>query len=145
MSNQTNNNGPLDLSRTPIHIQDAHAQQAGAIVLTDFTFDGPGFQGYIEQHCNDDHPGRLMMVESTPVDWATWEMHPHGEEIVFVLSGKGEFIQQIDGEEQRIPVSAGVCLVNPAGVWHSADVEEPITAIYVTPCPGTNHKPRESA
>jgi len=26
--------------------------------------------------------------------------------------------------------------------WHTADVETPINALYITPCPGTEHKPR---
>jgi hypothetical protein len=33
-------------------------------------------------------------------------------------------------------------MINPAGVWHTADVEEPMKAIYITPCPGTQHRPR---
>ena len=82
------------------------------------------------------------MVESTPVDWATWECHPLGDEIVVVLKGKGTFIQLIDDVEQRIAVEAGSALINPAGVWHTADVEEPIEAIYITPCPDTQHRPR---
>jgi hypothetical protein len=33
-------------------------------------------------------------------------------------------------------------MINPAGVWHTADVEEPVKAIYITPCPGTQHRAR---
>ena len=42
------------------------------------------------------------MVESTPVDWGTWERHTEGTEIVIILEGSGTFIQEIDGAELRI-------------------------------------------
>ena len=83
------------------------------------------------------------MVETTPVDWSTWECHPLGDEIVIILEGEGEFIQQVDGGEVRIPVTAGDTVVNPAGVWHTADVRQAIRAVYITPCPDTDHKPRD--
>lgn len=138
-----NTNGPIDLSKTPIHLASAPGAGTPSVVLEDFTFDGPSFEAYIDQHCADDAPGRLIMVETTPVDWTTWECHAQGDEIVIVLEGEGDFIQQIDGAEERIPVSAGTALVNPKGVWHTADVRASIRAIYITPCPGTDHKPRE--
>jgi hypothetical protein len=39
-------------------------------------------------------------------------------------------------------VGPGSTLTNPAGVWHTADVEQPLKAIYITPCPGTRHRAR---
>ena len=133
-------NGPIDLSRTPIHLPDAAA--ADAVPLTDFHFDGPSFEGYIDTHCGDVNPGRLMMIESTPVSWPSWERHPEGTEIVHVLEGSGTFYQEIDGAEHAIPFSAGSTIINPPNVWHTADVDQPMKALYITPCPGTEGKPR---
>ena len=63
-------------------------------------------------------------------------------EIVIVLEGRAEFIQEVDGEQRRTAVGPGSTMINPVGVWHTADVEEPMKAIYITPCPGTQHRPR---
>ena len=33
-------------------------------------------------------------------------------------------------------------LINPRGVWHTADVHEPGEGLFVTPGLGTEHRPR---
>lgn len=134
--------GPYDLSKTPIHLGSTSSGDNPAVPLPEFGFDGPAFEDYIAKHCEPDAPGRLIMVESTPTNWPTWECHPEGDEIVIVLEGRAEFIQEIDGEQRRAPVRPGSTMINPAGVWHTADVAEPMKAIYITPCPGTQHRPR---
>ena len=135
--------GAIQLDKTPIHIATPPGQGAGCHVLENFNFDGSSFESYIDEHCSEDAPGRLIMIETTPADWTTWECHSQGDEIVIVLSGEGDFIQQIDGDEQRITVGPGSALVNPKGVWHTADVRSSIQAVYITPCPGTEHKLRD--
>ena len=135
-------NGPFDLTKSPIHLNDA-AGARPAVPIEGFGYDGPSFGAYVEAHCPEGDPGRLMMIETTPADWPAWEKHTDADEIVYVLSGRGEFIQDIDGEHVRIPVTAGQAIINPKDVWHTADVTESITAIYLTPCPGTEHKPRD--
>lgn len=134
--------GPFDLSSTPIHLGALAGAEKPAAPLPGFGFDGPAFQKYIADHCAAGAPGRLIMVESTPQSWPAWECHTEGDEIVIVLEGKAEFIQEIGGEERRTGVGPGSAIINPAGVWHTADVEEPLRAIYITPCPGTQHRER---
>ena len=136
-------NGPFDLSKAPIHLGNRPDVENPAIPLQGFGFDPPSFEAYIAEHCAPGAPGRLVMVEPTPTDWEWWECHTEADELVIVLEGRGTFIQEVDGAEQRIPVSAGDAIINPRGVWHTADVEEPIRAIYMTPCPGTEHRKRE--
>jgi quercetin dioxygenase-like cupin family protein len=133
--------GPFDLSATPIHLGQADANQA-ALPIPGFGFDGPSFEAYTRAHCSEGAPGRLPMVESSPSDRPVWECHPEGDEIVVVLEGKGTFLQEIDGEERRMTFSPGTALINPAGVWHTANVEQAMKAIYLTPCPGTRHRER---
>ena len=134
--------GPFDLSKTPIHLGSRVDSDNPAVPLAAFGFDEPAFEDYIVAHCTPDAPGRLLMVQSTASSWPTWECHPAGDEIVFVLEGRGEFIQEIDGGERRTAVGPGSAIINPAGVWHTADVVEPLKAIYITPCPGTGHRAR---
>ena len=130
-------NQPLDLGRTPVHL----GSTGTAEPVDGFTFEPASFERYIEAQCQNE-PGHLAMIEETPTDWPAWECHPEGDELVFVLSGRATFLQEIDGETREIDVSTGDAIVNPRGVWHTANVTEPLRAIYVTPCPGTNHRPR---
>jgi quercetin dioxygenase-like cupin family protein len=134
--------GPFDLSQTPIHLGSQVGADNPAVPLPGFGFDGAAFEAYAAEHCTPDVPGRLVMVCSTPTDWSAWECHPAGDEIVIVLEGKAVFIQEIDGKERRAAVGPGSTMINPAGVWHTADVAEPMKAVYITPCPGTQHRPR---
>lgn len=134
--------GPFDLSKTPIHLGTQEGAETPAVPLPGFGFDPPSFHAYVAAHCRDGEPGRLIMVETTPTDWQFWECHTQGDEIVIVLEGRAEFIQEIDGAERRMPIGPGSTLINPRGVWHTADVQESVKAIYVTPCPGTEHRER---
>lgn len=129
--------GPFDLSKSPIHL--------GAVATSvqhDFGFDGPAFGAYIEANCTDADGGRLVMIEESPTDWGSWECHNNADELVIVLEGAGTFIQQLAAGEVRTPFAAGDTFINPKGVWHTADVTAPMRAIYLTPCPGTEHRPR---
>ena len=131
--------GPFDLAATPIHLD---TEGTGAAPIPGFGFDPASFEAYIEAHCRPDAPGRLVFVETTAKSWKSWERHTEGDEIVIVLEGRADFLQEIDGAVRRTPVGPGSAIINPKGVWHSADVEAPLKAIYVTPCPGTEHRPR---
>ena len=134
--------GPFDLSKTPIHLGSRVDAENHAVPLEEFGFDGPSFQKYVSEHCKPGAPGRLIMVETTPRNWSAWECHTEGDEIVIVLEGKAVFMQEIDGQVVRAAVGPGSTMINPAGVWHTADVEEPMRAVYITPCPGTKHRAR---
>ncbi len=134
--------GPFHLDATPIHLGSGAGGESQALPLEGFGFDVPSFEAYIAEHCSPGAPGRLVMVETTPADWPAWECHTAGDEIVIVLEGRADFIQEIEGTESRIAVGPGSTIINPAGVWHTADVSESLKAIYITPCPGTEHRER---
>ncbi|GJM12814.1 MAG: hypothetical protein DHS20C12_12170 [Pseudohongiella sp.] len=133
--------GPHDLSVTPIHLGPDSEAEGSAIPLFDFGFDGPSFEAYIKQYCNAG-PGRLVMVETTASDWKHWECHTLGDELVIVLEGEADFIQERKGKAVVLPVQAGSTIINPKGIWHTADVKRPLKAIYMTPCKGTEHRER---
>lgn len=135
-------NGPFDLSKTPIHIDSYGATGPIAQPLQGFNFDESSFISYVEQYCSDSSPGRLVMIENSDESWPAWECHNDGEELVIVLSGRGTFKQELPTGVSEIPFQAGDTIINPRGVWHTADVVEPMRAIYMTPCHGTEHRPR---
>jgi mannose-6-phosphate isomerase-like protein (cupin superfamily) len=59
-----------------------------------------------------------------------------------LLSGRVDLIQRIDGAERRIALGPGQAVINPPGVWHTADVHEPGEALFITPGRGTENEPR---
>lgn len=86
--------------------------------------------------------GRIVCTFPQAETWTSWERHPAGEELVLLLSGRVDLIQEIEGEIRRTELHPGMAVVNPPGVWHTADVHEPGVGLFITPGRGTEHKPR---
>lgn len=74
-------------------------------------------------------------------DWPNWEMHPAGDEIVYVL--EGEAILHLEHSEgmTALPVRAPGMVVIPAGVWHTAKVLSACRMLHVTMGAGTESRP----
>jgi mannose-6-phosphate isomerase-like protein (cupin superfamily) len=78
------------------------------------------------------------------------EVHPDGDEFLYVVSGAMELILD-DGDEQTVGVETAVLLragdayAVPRGVWHRLEAVEPSYLIHVTPGPNGGHRPRRSA
>ena len=71
---------------------------------------------------------------------ASWEMHPHGDELLHLLTGALDVIfDQPDGERVTNLRAGGLCMV-PRGVWHRLIVHEPSDLMFVTPGAGTRHR-----
>jgi mannose-6-phosphate isomerase-like protein (cupin superfamily) len=77
------------------------------------------------------------------------EVHPDGDEFLYVVSGTMELILD-DGDEEAVGVETSVLLrpgdayVVPRGVWHRLESIEPSYLIHVTPGPNGGHRPRRS-
>ncbi len=86
--------------------------------------------------------GYLITVSDIRNDMPHWEMHPNGNEVLYLLSGKLDILIEQAGREQRIPLRAeDPGLVVPAGAWHRAVVVEPARMMFVTWGEGTEHRP----
>jgi quercetin dioxygenase-like cupin family protein len=128
----------FDLSTTHIHL----GLGARAIPVPDFQWTPEFLAGYAALAEGDGDEGRLVMTGAQTESWDSWERHPAGEEVVVLLSGRADLIQEIDGEEHRVALHPGEAAINPPNVWHTADVHEPGTALFITPGKGTEHRPR---
>jgi len=84
---------------------------------------------------------RLVMQFSSSQDWAHWEMHPAGDELVCLLKGAVTLQLERDGGVQECPMTAGQTVIVPRGVWHTARVHEPSELLHVTQGAGTKHRP----
>ena len=129
---------PFDLSTTHIHL----GLGARSTPLPDFEWSPSYLEAYTARFADDGDDGRLVTMGRNGESWSTWERHPAGEEVVVMLSGRVDLIQRIDGGERRTTLEPGQAVINPTGVWHTADVHEPGDALFITPGRGTEHEPR---
>jgi mannose-6-phosphate isomerase-like protein (cupin superfamily) len=126
----------FDLSRTFIHL----GLGARAIPLPDFEW-SPGYLArYEDEHAADGDDGRLVTMSMQDRTWTSWERHPAGEEVVVLLSGRVDLVQDRAGQEKVVELRPGFAVINPAGVWHRSVVHEPGQAIFITPGRGTEHR-----
>ena len=54
----------------------------------------------------DFHLERLVVLSSFAETWKSWEMHPNGDEIVCLVSGKVSMVLEIDGRERVAELAA---------------------------------------
>jgi len=78
------------------------------------------------------------------------EVHPDGDEFLYVVSGTMELIlddgdERAVGVETRILLQSGDAYVVPRGLWHRVESVEPSYLIHATPGPNGGHRPRKSA
>jgi mannose-6-phosphate isomerase-like protein (cupin superfamily) len=69
------------------------------------------------------------------------EMHPDGDELLFVFSGRFHVSLELDPEPRKVELHAGDALVVPRGVWHLVEVQEAGRLVHITPGPGGDHRP----
>jgi mannose-6-phosphate isomerase-like protein (cupin superfamily) len=75
----------------------------------------------------------------------TWEMHPEGDELLFLFSGAIDAILESASGDQRISLTPGSSLIVPAGVWHRLLLREPGLLVVVTRGAGTRMRPVDYA
>lgn len=128
----------FSLPETPVHLG------LGARVVRLPVFDGTPdwYERYGASVAGDGREGRLVTMYSFSEPWDTWEMHPHGDELVLCVSGSIVLHQEIAGAVTTVALEPGQAIVNPPGAWHTADVTGPCTAVFVTAGEGTEVRPR---
>lgn len=128
-----------ELTEHPLHL----GLGATALVQPRFTGEMAWYEGYGARHAADGAEGRLVSQHTFTEPWSTWEMHPLGSEVVLCTQGRITLHQeQADGTVQRVVLGPGQYAINPPGIWHTADVDETATAVFITAGAGTQHRPR---
>lgn len=84
--------------------------------------------------------GRLLSALTIDSDWTNWEMHPEGDEILFMLEGKATFLLEFTDSLREIELVTDRLLVIPRGVWHTAKVNKPARLLAITVGKGTQHR-----
>jgi len=130
--------GPLDLRRFPAHL----GLGAAALSLPEMA-GADWYEACAARTAADGDEGRLVSLHDFDSDWTAWEMHPAGDEVVICISGAITVIQQrAEGAVEAIALKAGEYAINPAGVWHTANVADAASVLFITPGLGTDHRPR---
>lgn len=127
-----------DIRTSPLHL----GLGATAVPQPEHTGDMAWYAGYGARHGGDGVEGRLVAMHRFTTSWTTWERHPHGSEVVLCLEGRLTLVQEVDGEERRITLEPHQYAINEPGVWHTADVDGPVAALFLTAGLGTEHRPR---
>jgi uncharacterized cupin superfamily protein len=116
----------------------------GATAIPQPPFEGmEWYADYGARNAADGREGRLVSQHSFTTGWDTWEMHPHGSEVVICVAGSMVLTQEWpDGRREKVALNVGDYAINPPGVWHIADIETAATAIFITAGDGTQMRPR---
>ena len=123
----------------PIHL----GQGAVAEVEPLFTGEMSWYAEYEKRHSADGIEGRLVSMYTFDQPWNSWEMHPGGSEVVLCTDGVITLIQErSDGSLQEVVLQSGQYAINPPGVWHTADVQNSATAVFITSGLGTQQRDR---
>lgn len=130
--------GPLRLTEHPIHLGlGGKAGSQPAFTGIDW------YEEYGRRTTADGSEGRLVSLYSFSAPWDAWERHPAGDEVVVCIAGEIRLLQEVEGGEPRVvTLQAGEYAINPSGVWHTADVVDQATCLFITAGFGTEHRPR---
>jgi mannose-6-phosphate isomerase-like protein (cupin superfamily) len=130
------------LETHPIHL----GKGATAVPQPEFPRDERAMQWYMDygaRHAADGTEGRLVSCFRFTDDWAGWEMHPAGDEVVVCTAGEITLIQELPGGgTESVTLRAGEYAINPPGTWHTADIAGEAAALFVTAGVGTQNRPR---
>ena len=115
----------------------------GAKALIEPAFSGmEWYADYVSRHGDDGTEGRLVSMSSFTEPWTSWEMHAFGAGMG-ALHRRSRLQQEwSDGRTARVAIGAGEFAINPAGVWHTADIVGKAAAVFITAGWGTEHRPR---
>ncbi|MBC3884850.1 cupin domain-containing protein [Undibacterium griseum] len=108
----------------------AHTAQVQPALYEDLNARFDGFQSclLIAEYVFDD-------------DWGTWERHPHGDEILYLLSGAAEIHFLAGGRMQKQSLlQPGSAMIIRQACWHTAKVlQGPCRILFVTPGENTEN------
>ncbi len=125
------------LEQFPLHLG------LGARTVSEPQFTGmEWYAAYAARHAADGKEARLVSMHTFTESWTSWEMHPVGDEAVICTAGEITLVQELPDGVKKTTLHAGEYAINPRGVWHTADVSAPCTALFITAGMGTENRAR---
>ncbi len=86
----------------------------------------------------------LVSEYSFNASWPGFEMHPAGDELLYLLAGSCELLLELPDGPQRVRFDQpGQVQLIPKGCWHRAELAGggQCRILFVTPGEGTLHRP----
>lgn len=103
----------------------------------------PSLYEYLDKDFSGFRDHVLISTYEFSEDWSTWEVHPAGDEIVMLLSGKATLAMRTSsGDETVVLHEPGSYVVVPQNTWHTARVNERTCMLFITPGAGTENRER---
>lgn len=88
----------------------------------------------IDQNYDGFKGHQLVSCHSFDADWPTWEIHPHGDEIVMLMSGRATLVLRVGDEDKTLSLDkAGSYVIVPMNTWHTAKTDVATTMLFITP------------
>lgn len=89
------------------------------------------------------HHEYLVTTCTFTSDWPSWEIHPNGDEIVLLISGKATMVlESADGSHRQVELEApGSFAFVPKGTWHTAKIDRESVMLFITAGEGTRNRP----
>jgi hypothetical protein len=122
----------FDLAGTYVHLGDGAAASAVEVDADFWSTLG---------RRTDLQSGRLVLITRQTTDWPMWEMHPAGDEVVCLLSGRVDLVVQDATGEHHVALDGRATFIVPQGLWHRVIVREPGDMLFITRGAGTRHRP----
>jgi mannose-6-phosphate isomerase-like protein (cupin superfamily) len=92
-------------------------------------------------HISFQNFGYMFSSYKYPSGHATnWEMHPKGDEVLYLVTGKVTVVMRSQSEENATELTERQALIVPRGTWHRFVTNAPTELIGVTWGEGTEHR-----
>jgi mannose-6-phosphate isomerase-like protein (cupin superfamily) len=84
--------------------------------------------------------GAKHAAEAADVHADEWEMHPSGDEVLYLLTGALDVVLEEPAGERMFGLESGQACLVPRGVWHRLVLRRPSDLLFITPARGTRHR-----
>jgi mannose-6-phosphate isomerase-like protein (cupin superfamily) len=78
------------------------------------------------------HEGRLVILSHQSGTMMHWEVHPGGDELLYLLSGRIDVVLETENTEQVVNLQERTAVIVPRGVWHTLRVHTPGDLLSIT-------------
>jgi mannose-6-phosphate isomerase-like protein (cupin superfamily) len=95
----------------------------------------------IEQHYNGFKDHQLVSCHSFSEDWSNWEIHPNGDEVLMLLSGKVTLVLGQEAKQRGLALAQpGTYVIVPKNTWHTARTDVETKMLFITSGEATVNK-----
>lgn len=133
------------MSQPPLNLGSTYLRLRPDCSVEKLTVDEQFWPRLMGGQLGDFHNEYLVTSFRHDGDWPMWEMHPAGDEIVCLQSGRVTFVlEDADGRGSELQLETpGSFAFVPRGTWHTARNAQNATLLFITPGEGTQHRPAQ--